>query len=268
MSEIHFISGLPRSGSTLLAAILRQNPAFTASMMSPVGQCVVQLQQSMSGTNEAKGFISNVQRERMLRGLFWSYYWDAGVDGVIFDNNRRWCAHAPLLSQLFPESKIVCCVRPPAHIVDSIERLVRAHPLELSTIFGLEPNTTVYDRVAMLLKPPALLGYALNSFRDAFYGPHRERLVLVEYAELAQHPGPVMQRLHDELKLPPFAYDFNNIEPIPGAEEFDRMLGLPGLHALKSRVVYEPQNSILPPDVYHALPPAFWQVKKAPTNHR
>jgi sulfotransferase len=25
---IHFISGLPRSGSTLLAAILRQNPRF------------------------------------------------------------------------------------------------------------------------------------------------------------------------------------------------------------------------------------------------
>ncbi|MBD1887522.1 sulfotransferase [Microcoleus vaginatus] len=38
--KAHFISGLPRSGSTLLAAILRQNPRFHASMTSPVGGLV------------------------------------------------------------------------------------------------------------------------------------------------------------------------------------------------------------------------------------
>jgi sulfotransferase len=35
-NRLHFISGLPRSGSTLLAALLRQNPRFTAGMSSPV----------------------------------------------------------------------------------------------------------------------------------------------------------------------------------------------------------------------------------------
>jgi len=34
--RLHFISGLPRSGSTLLSAILRQNPRFYAGMTSPV----------------------------------------------------------------------------------------------------------------------------------------------------------------------------------------------------------------------------------------
>ncbi|WP_333154680.1 sulfotransferase [Microcoleus sp. B9-D4] len=32
-----FISGLPRSGSTLLAALLRQNPRFHSAMTSPIG---------------------------------------------------------------------------------------------------------------------------------------------------------------------------------------------------------------------------------------
>ena len=32
-----WITGLPRSGSTLLAAILRQNPRFHAGMTSPAG---------------------------------------------------------------------------------------------------------------------------------------------------------------------------------------------------------------------------------------
>ncbi|HEX8778946.1 MAG TPA: sulfotransferase, partial [Rhodanobacter sp.] len=34
--KFHFISGLPRSGSTLLAAILKQNPRFRAGMTSPL----------------------------------------------------------------------------------------------------------------------------------------------------------------------------------------------------------------------------------------
>jgi sulfotransferase len=40
---IHFISGLPRSGSTLLAAILRQN-RFHAGMSSPVASLFMALQ--------------------------------------------------------------------------------------------------------------------------------------------------------------------------------------------------------------------------------
>ncbi len=36
MNKLHFISGLPRSGSTLLSAIFNQNPEFHAAMSSPV----------------------------------------------------------------------------------------------------------------------------------------------------------------------------------------------------------------------------------------
>ena len=48
MTQFHFIAGLPRSGSTLLAAILRQNPAITASMSSPVGAIFSAMQKAIS----------------------------------------------------------------------------------------------------------------------------------------------------------------------------------------------------------------------------
>ena len=54
---IHFISGLPRSGSTLLAGILRQNPRFHAGMTSPVGSMYMALETSMSRRNETAVFI-------------------------------------------------------------------------------------------------------------------------------------------------------------------------------------------------------------------
>ncbi|MEH1864722.1 MAG: hypothetical protein V7K69_06870 [Nostoc sp.] len=47
-AKMHFISGLPRSGSTLLGALLRQNPWFHASMTSPVGGMVNPMLEAMS----------------------------------------------------------------------------------------------------------------------------------------------------------------------------------------------------------------------------
>lgn len=50
MKNYHFISGLPRSGSTLLSALLRQNPAVHAGMSGPVaGLLNNQLNQISSG---------------------------------------------------------------------------------------------------------------------------------------------------------------------------------------------------------------------------
>jgi sulfotransferase len=51
-ATIHFISGLPRAGSTLLSAILPQNPRFRAGMTGPVGSLIEAMLRSMSMSNE------------------------------------------------------------------------------------------------------------------------------------------------------------------------------------------------------------------------
>ena len=255
--KFHFISGLPRSGSTLLAAILRQNPCIHASIQSPVGQCVTELHHAMSGANEAHWFITDTQRAAMLRGLFENYY--AGIKAdIVFDTNRRWCAAMSLVLQMFPDAYVLCCVRAPVAIVDSIEWLLQKHPLTLSTIIGLTPATTVYKRVNMLMDPNGLVGYALNATREAYFGLHRDRLIMVNYDDLARFPYETLAEIHEKCNFPPFKYTFDKLEPIPGADLFDRSIGTPGLHALKTKVVYEPRTSILPPDIYESLPKPFW----------
>jgi sulfotransferase len=253
----HFISGLPRSGSTLLASILRQCPSFHTSLMSPLGYSLVALHHSFSADNEAAMFYSDKQRIHMIEAMFDAYYEDE-ITKVIFDNNRRWCAYAGVLAEVFPQSKIICCVRPVPHVVDSVERLVQKNPLQISKIFGCTKNMTVYERVNLLMSPTGLVGYAFHAFREAFYGPYRDRLIIVDYRDLAQNPKATLRSIHDQLDIEPFEYNFRQIKPIPGADEFDAALGTPGLHVLKPEVVYQPSNSILPPDIYQALPPPFW----------
>ena len=66
----HFISGLPRSGSTLLAAILRQNPRFSADMSGPLAGLFNTLLTEMSGKNEFSVFIDGWVLRVPVRGCF------------------------------------------------------------------------------------------------------------------------------------------------------------------------------------------------------
>ena len=108
--SFHFLSGLPRSGSTLTAGILRQNPQFHAGMSSPVASLFDSLIAQVSAGSELSSMVDETQRKRLLRGLFESYYSDV-PEPVIFDTNRAWTAQLPALMQLFPEAKVICLVR-------------------------------------------------------------------------------------------------------------------------------------------------------------
>ena len=104
MPQYHFISGLPRSGSTLLAAILKQNPQFHAGMTSPVGVLYTNMLAQFGAGTEFGPVITQDQRRRLVRGLFDSFYADHADKAVVFDTNRLWSAHLPMLMDQFPSS--------------------------------------------------------------------------------------------------------------------------------------------------------------------
>lgn len=101
MAKMHFISGLPRSGSTLLAAILRQNPRFEAGMSGPLAGLFGALLGQMSARNEYSVFIDDARRERVLRGLFEAFYAGSRAE-VIFDTSRARRCCRPISSTASP----------------------------------------------------------------------------------------------------------------------------------------------------------------------
>ncbi len=255
--RFHFISGLPRSGSTLLAAILRQNPRFHAMMTSPVGAIYSSMQVALSRKTEGAVFIDDAQKRALLRGVFLNYYEAIDRGRVVFDTNRLWCAKLPQLVDHFPAARIICCVRDIAWIMDSIERLIRANPLDLSGIFGFDPTGTVYTRISRLAASEGMVGFALDALREAFFSPWADRLILVDYVALTRQPAATLARLYAFLGETPFAHDFDHVEY--EAEAFDLALGTPGLHRVRRRVTHEERPSILPPGLFQRFAEdAFW----------
>jgi sulfotransferase len=255
---IHFISGLPRAGSTLLGAILRQNPFFHAGMSSPVASLFSALLRQMSQENETAVFIDDAQRHAILTALFEAYYHKEHATRLVFDTNRMWCAKLPALAALFPNAKVICCVRHVPWILDSIERLVRRNKFEPSKIFNFDPGGTVYSRIEALGTGTGMVGFAWNALREAFYGEQSDRLLLLTYETLTSEPERALAAVYEFLGEAPFRHDFHNVQF--DASEFDARLGTPGLHQVGRVVRAIERKTLLPPDLFRRVEPdSFWR---------
>lgn len=249
-NKIHFISGMPRSGSTLLSAILQQNPKFHAGMSSPVGAFVGAVLDQVGAGSEFGPVVTTEQRQRLLRGLFASYYADKPEGNVIFDTNRMWSAKLPAVLDLFPQAKVIACVRNVAWVMDSMERLYRANPYENTRLFhdAIERNT-VYSRVDTLAQRNRLVGFAWSAIKEAFYSEQAGSLLVVDYDLLAKAPANVLPLIYKFIGEPWFeGHDFSRLEF--DAPEFDSALGVTGLHKVRAKVTFEPRISVLPPDLF------------------
>jgi sulfotransferase len=250
--KIHFLAGLPRSGSTLLAAILRQNPAFHAAMSSSLAEVFLSALRTMS-MSETSLFLSDAQRARILAAIVEAYYCDA-ADRTVIDTGRIWPSYISSLALLFPGSRIICCVRNPAWVVDSVERLVQRNSLLVSRMFGPEVNN-VYARAEALVKS-GFLGVALHALRQAWFGEHAGMLIAVQYDSLVANPGSVIGKLYDLLGEEDFSHDFRRVEY--DEPEFDARLNMPGLHRVAGPVEVRERSTILPPELFGQFDGCFW----------
>lgn len=257
MRSIHFISGLPRSGSTLLAALLRQNLRFEARMSGPLAGLFGALLGEMSARNEFSVFIDDTKRQRILHGLFDNVYADCSAE-VIFDTSRGWCGWMPAIARLFPEAKVIACVRDLPWVIDSIERLIQRNVFSPSSIFNYQPGGTVYTRANGVAAQNGMVGAPFDALKQACFGAQRDRLLVVQYETLTTDPAKTLHAIYQFIGEPAFEHDFDHIDY--DVTEFDERAGTPGLHTVGKAVKAQPRETLLPPDLFRRfVDDVFWR---------
>lgn len=260
MGKMNFISGLPRSGSTLLGALLKQNPRFHASMSSGLASLLHANLNVMSTGSEASAVMAESKRPKILRAICDAYYPQDEYPEVIFDTNRVWCSKMPLIQDLYPDAKVIACVRDVAWVMDSIERLYRKNPFENTLLFGNdERRATVYSRVEALANKNRLVGHPWAALKEAFYGEQAQNMLVVDYDLLAKAPEKVLRLIYQFIDEPWFeGHDFDNVHF--EADDFDRILGVKGLHTVRSKVEFKTRPTVLPPDLFEKFKDMdFWK---------
>lgn len=247
MKTIHYISGLPRSGSTLLASILNQNPNFHANISNPLPRFVRTIITESQYSPEYAFECPEELRAKLIRNLIQTYH-STTDKPVCFNTNRGWTGLLPLLELNDPNSKVICCVRDINWILDSFEVLFRKNPFTLSRIYTEYERENVYTRSAALMSLGHTVRFAYDSLKEAITSEQKHMLMLIEYEDLVKNPQLVMKSLYNFIDQPYYNHDFDNVEA--SYDEYDMVTGIKGLHTIRRKIEFVPRKSILPPDIW------------------
>lgn len=258
--KYHFISGLPRSGSTLLSAILKQNPRFTAGISDPLQMYAHSIIKDTGTAAGMEAVVDVDKRRELIKGLFDSFY--SGGNEVCFNTNRGWTANTALLKDLFPDFKMIVVLRDITWILDSFERLNNANPYTIKPLYHHQDLGNVYERANMLMgNMPNFPGYVAGPYtnvKHSMFCNEKNHILYVEYDTLVRNTKTAMHQIYQFLNEPYFEHDFENVED--SYDEFDNQTRIIGLHTVKQRVEYKQRESILPDDLrkqYENM--SFWK---------
>jgi sulfotransferase len=213
--------------------------------------------------SESNHLIDEPRRKHILRALVQSYY-DGVTPKTVFDTSRGWTSRTSLLKELYPQTKIICCVRDLPWILDSFERIAAKNTLYNAALTDDESRQTVTTRCDALMdvkkegqvvKPYYFLeeGMLLNP----------DMIMLMEYESLCKKPESVMREIYQFIGKPYFDHDFDNVEY--ENEVFDRALNMKSLHTVRRKVTWEERPTILPRSVWEKYADKeFWRVPAEP----
>jgi len=234
---IHFVAGLPRSGSTLICNILNQNPRFHATSTSGILDVMLSIRNQWESFVNLKASPNKAGKNAVMVGMLQNYY-STVERPVVFDKSRGWPSHVELAEHILQrKAKIIVPVRKITDILASFEKLWRSQAHEWQ--FPQEKTNhaqwqTVEGRADVWMNANQPVGSAYNRIRDAIHRGYLDRIQFVEFEELTKHPEFVMREVYEFLEEEWFDHDFNHVPQ--STNENDDIHGIPGLHVIRPEV--------------------------------
>ena len=230
-NEFFFLSGLPRTGSTVLGAILTQNPAIYSGPKSPVCQLMWDLEQSCRGKARDQliaSFREDFQREFV--GQVIHQFYRPVPHPVIVDKSKSWTQPENLRlikEYIRPDPKIIVMTRPLEDIFDSFVNIYAK-------------SGRVLDRNEMLIPGSEPVMFANEGVEWA--RAHNDgEFLFIDYDVFMAEPAATLARIYEFCGWEPFNHNFENIVCL--YPENDEEYGVDGLHEVRSVLGHRLNNN-------------------------
>lgn len=273
MKTYYFMSGLPRSGSTLLSALLNQNPRFYSGPSSPVVPTMVALEQSLSNDELYLAYPKPQQAAKIISSVLENWYGEVDKP-VIFDKNRSWVNRLHYIPGYFGmQPKVLYPVRNIADILTSFISMYRRNPytgqgkVPFLDEMLIKSNIPLSDdnRCEALCSPVGIVGASYNGLRQVYAEGKEKQVHIIEYDDLISNPEETMRKIYDFLGEEYFNHDFTNIENIH-RERDQEVYGLSDMHNVRStlgKVSLKPEDVLSPDILAKCQNSEFWRTVSA-----
>ena len=238
MKEFYFLSGLPRTGNTLLSAILNQNPDIYSSNLSPVVEHIWNAQ-TVATTTE-NGFLSQDLTLNYSKKILSSFYEDIEKP-IVIDRSKVWGVpdYFDMLRLVTgKEPKIIFTHRP---IIEILASFISILPEDSFIDKEMKESGWWYkdylskddNRCDYLMRPHGEIDRILLSFNTINKYP--DNFCLVEYNDLVLNPEQTLKNIYNFLELDEFKHDLFNITKKEKEIDIDFNLKKP-LHEVRTSI--------------------------------
>lgn len=241
MKKTIFVSGLPRSMTTLMANILSNNERIGGGETSPMLEYLYGARANYSSVSEVKSALTeDVMHKSFLsfcrEGL--SGYAQAITEKEIYlDKSRGWIYYSEFLREFYPDAKIIVMVRDIRAVLSSFEKKWRDNPSILDN--RDKPNEqqfiTIDNRCDHWLQEPPL-GLALKRLYNAHQTKAIENMLVVKAEELCKNPKATMQKVYEFIGEPYCELDYTNIKQMTIENDRISDFGVYGDHKIRENI--------------------------------
>ena len=206
MKKIYFLSGLARSGSTLLGSILNQHPEIYVSPTSPVADIIFSLEKSVREAHVRYTFDFDKVFANQSKAILYASY-DHIEKPIIFDKHRGWPRNRAIAQTCIENDfKGIITYRPTPEIIVSFIKL-----------FNKDPNNWIDNTLRKEGRPINNRNRADYLWRYYMQDPHNS----VAYG-LQHHPD----------KLLPLSYDQIVLDTKNSLQKIENFFGISGIKDL------------------------------------
>jgi len=247
--KLFFLVALPRSGNTLLASILNQNPeiASTANSMTLEIMKVLFL---LKETDVFKNYPDHKSLDNVLNTVFDNYYKDWPQRIIVDRGPVTTPGNFNLMQKHFGNRfKVIVLVRDLIDVLASFVKWFENEP----TAYPNKLGKNIEEKLWALMDKNGSIAKELIAIQNAFN--YKELCHFIKYDDLVKNPQQTIIDLYQFLDEPLYPHQFSNLKQfqLNGIGYDDKELGN-NLHMIRTEVRKEdnPYKSMIPKNIVDA----------------
>jgi len=194
MKEIFFLSGLPRSGNTLLGSIINQNPKINLTANTIITDIFYQLH-LLENSEILKNFPDKKSFNNVFKNVFNNYYKDWKAKFIIDRGLWGTPANLQLLKSIIKKPKFIILYRPVLEC--------------LASFIKIEKPINVEERCHQLMEINGMIGKSLWSVKNII--KEKEDYIRINYLDLINKPLDKINKIYKFLNVNNFNHTFKNL---------------------------------------------------------
>jgi len=250
VKQLSFLVALPRSGNTLFASIMNQNPNVVCTANSLTLEIMKDLF-LLKQTDVFQNYPDHRSLDNVLNVVYDFYYKDWPQSYIIDRGPVMTTGNFNLMTKHFKGTfKCIVLLRDLMDVLASYIKWFENEPTAFPNKYG---KKNIEEKLWMLMNKDGAIAKDLEAIKNSYNYP--ELCLYIRYEDLVKNPEFQIQRVYDFLKIPPFQHDFKNLKQITinGISYDDTIVGN-NMHTIKTELKLEdnPYKKMIPQSIIDA----------------